>query len=64
VHAVVAEQVRVGRRRRQIVDCHDLDVVAAVLGQRPQHVAADPAKPVDGYSRGHGRPSFDVRNQV
>ena len=53
VHAVVAEQVRVGGGRGQVVDRHHLDVVAAVLGDRPQHVAPDPAEPVDGYLRGH-----------
>ena len=53
VHAVVAEQMRVGGGRRQVVDRHHLDVVAALLGQRPQDVAADPAEAVDGYLRGH-----------
>ena len=64
MHAVVAEQVRVGGGRGEVVDRHHLDVVAAVLGQRAQDVAADPAEAVDGYLRGHDRLSPGCRIPV
>src|SRR6185437_11324806 len=53
VHGVVAQQVGVGLDRAEIVDADDLDVVAARLDDRAQHVAADPAKPVDSNPNGH-----------
>ena len=45
--AVVAEQVGVGGGRSQVVDCHDLEVRAAAVNQRPQHIAPDAAEAVD-----------------
>ncbi len=53
VHAIVAEQMRVGGRRREVVDRNHLDVCSALLGQCPQDVAADPAEAVDGDLGGH-----------
>ncbi len=53
VHAVVAQQMRVGLDRPQIVDADDLDVLAPALGDGAQDVAADAAKPVDGYADCH-----------
>ena len=47
VHAVEAQQVGVGLDRAEIVDRHDLDVVAAGFDDGAQHVAADAAEPVD-----------------
>ena len=48
VHAVVAQQMRVGLDRREIVDGDDFDVVAAGFDDGAQDIAADAAKPVDG----------------
>ena len=53
MHRVVAQQVRVGLDRAEIVDGHDLDVLAAGLGDGAQDVAADAAEPVDGDPDGH-----------
>ena len=38
----------------QVVDSHHLDVLAAGFGDRPQDVAANTAKPVDGDPYRHG----------
>ncbi len=53
MHAVVAEQVSVGRRWCEIVDGHHLDVVAPTLGDRTQDVAADAPEAVDGDPHRH-----------
>src|SRR5262249_32254686 len=53
MHAVVFEQMRVGRRWRQIVDRQHLHIIAPALRERAQHVATDPAKTVDGYFCSH-----------
>ena len=47
VHAVVAQQVRVGLDGAEIVDRDDLDIGAAGLDDGAQDDAADAAKPVD-----------------
>ena len=53
VHAVIAEQMRVGLDRAEVVDGDDVDVLAAGFVDRAQDVAADAAKSVDGNSDGH-----------
>ena len=57
VHGVIAEQVGVGLYRTQVVDRHDLDVLAAVLDDRAKDEAADAAEAVDGDANGHGEQS-------
>jgi len=49
VHRVVAQQMRVGFRRGEIVDGDHGDVAASSLHDGAQHIAADPTEPVDGY---------------
>src|SRR5262249_14458929 len=53
VHAVVAQQMRVGLDRPEIVDADHLDILAARLGDRAQDIAADAAKSVDPDPDGH-----------
>src|SRR6185312_7647478 len=53
VHAVVAQKVRVGLDRAEIVDADDFDVLAAALGDGAQDVAADAAETVDGNAYSH-----------
>ena len=53
MHRIVAQQVRVGFHRRQIVDGDDLDIVAVGLDDGAQDIAADAAKAVDGNADGH-----------
>jgi hypothetical protein len=56
VHGVVAREVGVGLRRAQVVDGHDLQVVALVrLVVGAKDVAADAAVAVDGDADGHFR---------
>ena len=50
---VVAQQMRVGLDRAEIVDGDDLDVLAAGLDDGAQDVAADAAESVDGNPNGH-----------
>ena len=47
MHAVEAQQMGVGLHRAQIIDGHDLNVLAARLDNGAQHIAADAAKPID-----------------
>ena len=47
VHGVEAEEVGVGLDRAEIVDRHDLDVLAARFHDRPHDVAADATEAVD-----------------
>ena len=54
MHRVIAQQVGVGLDRTQVVDRHDLDVLAAMLDDRAKHEAADAAEAVDGDANGHG----------
>ena len=48
VDGIEAQQVGVGLDRAEIVDRHDLDVLAAGFVDGAQHVAADASEPVDG----------------
>jgi hypothetical protein len=57
VHRVVLEEVRVVLGRDQVVDGHDLDVVALGLGDGTQHVAADAAEAGNCNAGGHGSAS-------
>ncbi len=47
MHGVEAQQVGVGLDRAEIVDGDDFNVGALGLVNRPQHVAANAAKPVN-----------------
>src|SRR5215510_7891264 len=47
--------MRIGLRRRQIVDGDDRDVLALALDNRAQHHAADTAKSIDGNPYCHYR---------
>jgi hypothetical protein len=58
MHAVVAQQVGVGLDRAEIVDGHDVDVLAAGLIDGADDVAADAAKAIDGNSYSHEFPPF------
>ena len=53
MHAVVAQQVRVGLDRAEIVDGDHVDVLAAGFEDRAHDVAADAAKSVDCNSDSH-----------
>jgi hypothetical protein len=53
VHAVIAQQVGVGFNRAEVVDGDNLDVLAVRLSDGAQDIAADAAKPVDGYTNCH-----------
>ncbi len=53
VHAVEAQQMRVGLDRAEIVDGDDVDVLAAGFVDGAHDVAADAAKSVDGNSDSH-----------
>src|SRR5450631_4605689 len=47
MHRIEAQQMGVGLDRAEVVDPDHLDILSAGLGDRPQHVAADAAKPVN-----------------
>src|SRR6202035_4579840 len=53
VHRIVAQQMRVGLHRRQIVDGDDFDIVAVGLDDGAQNIAADAVETVDGNADGH-----------
>jgi len=53
VDAVEAQQMRIGLDRAEIVDLHDLDVLAARFHDGAQDVAPDAAEPVDGDANRH-----------
>ena len=53
MHAVVAEQVRVGLDAAEIVDGNGLDVGPPALDDGPQHQPPDAAEPVDGDFHSH-----------
>ncbi len=55
MHGIEAQQMGVGLDRAEIVDPDHLDILAAGLGDRSQHVAADAAKPVDRDPDCHAR---------
>ena len=59
VDRIVAQQVRIGRHRPQVVDRHNLDVAAALLGDGAKNKAADAAEAVDGDADGHGEGSSE-----
>src|SRR5262249_29733779 len=54
VHRVVAQQMRVGFDRSEIVQRNDVDILAAGFGDSAQDVAPDAAKSVDSDPDGHG----------
>src|SRR5260221_5166501 len=47
MNRIKPQQMGVGLDRAEIVDADHLDILAAGLGDGPQHVAADAAKSVD-----------------
>ena len=53
VHAVVAQEVRVGLDRTEIVDRDDLDVLAARFQNSAQHQPPNAAEAVDRYLGNH-----------
>ena len=53
MHAVEAQQMRVGFDRPQVVDRHDLDVLASGFDDRPQNVAPDAPETVDRHPYRH-----------
>ncbi len=64
---VVTSEVRVGLGVTEVVDGHDLNLVAALtLVERAQNIATDTAIAVDCYFDGHdaslGRPDDNVEN--
>ena len=64
MHAVVAQQMRVGLDRAEIVDGDDVDVLAAGFVDGAQDVAADAAKSVDGNSDCHDRFSLGAKGAL
>ena len=60
MHAVIAQQMRIGFDRTQVVDRNHLDIGAARFDDRAQHVAPNAPEPVDRNFDSHGslsRPS-------
>jgi hypothetical protein len=53
MHAVVPEEVRIRLDRAEVVDRHDIDILAPGFVDGADDVAADAAKSVDGDSDGH-----------
>ena len=53
VDGIVAQQMRVRLHGAEIVDRHDLDVLAPGFHDGPQDISADPAKSVDCDAHGH-----------
>ena len=53
VHGIVAQQVRVGLDRGEIVDGDDFDILALGFDDGAQDIAADAAKSVDGNANRH-----------
>ncbi len=51
VHAVVFQQKSVHFGRPEIVDRHEIEVLAASLQERPEGEPADPAESIDGDTR-------------
>ncbi len=60
MHAVEAQQMGVGLDRAEIVDGHDVDVLAAGLEDGAHDVAADAAKAIDGNSNSHEFPPSKI----
>jgi len=61
VHAVEAEQMRIGLHRSQVVDRHHFDICPAGFDDGAQHVAADAAKAIDCDTYGHLRAPLGFR---
>jgi hypothetical protein len=57
VHSVIAEQVRIGFDRAEIVDADDLDLAARMLHRRAEDQPPNAAKTVDRHPYRHGSPS-------
>ena len=53
MHGVVAQQMRIGLDRGEIVNGDDLDILAPSLDRGAQDIAADAAEAVDGYANRH-----------
>ncbi len=53
VHGIVAQQMRIGFDRSEIIDGDDLDVGAFGFGDGAHDIAADAAKAIDGDPNGH-----------
>ncbi len=53
---IVAQQMRIGLDRAEVVDRHDLNIIAPRFDDRAQHVPTDPAKAVDRYLDSHRFP--------
>ena len=54
MHAVIAQEMRIGFDRAQIVDRDDIDILAAGFDDGAQDIAADAAKSVDCDANRHG----------
>src|SRR3546814_7234935 len=53
MHAVIAEQMRIGLDRAEIVDADHFDVGAAAFDNGTQHIAADAAETVNRNANRH-----------
>ncbi len=53
MHAIVAQQVRVGFHRAEVVDTDDLDVLAPGFDDGAQDVTADAAEAINTNTNGH-----------
>src|SRR4029078_13472112 len=53
VHAVVAQQVRVGFNRTEVVDANDFNVLATGFGNGAKDIAPDAPKPVNANTDCH-----------
>src|SRR6056300_737311 len=53
MHAVKTQKMRVGVNGPQIIDCDHLNIGAARLDDRAQHVASNPTKPINGNFNSH-----------
>src|SRR5262249_42434923 len=60
MYTVVAQQMRIGLDRAEIVDADDLEFLVGMLQSRAHDQAADPAKPVDRNPYRHGSSSASV----
>ena len=53
MNAVIAHQMSIGLDRAKVVQRDNFDVVPTAFAQGAQHVAADPAKPIDRNFNAH-----------
>src|SRR5205823_1754102 len=58
VHRIVAQQMRIGLDRREIVDGDDFGIVALGFDDRTQDIAADTAESINGNANGHSRSPY------